>query len=264
MEAPSVVAREESAILGFPRGATLWGGPTTRGVQTMTTRTRPISATHCHAFVIAAAFVAAGVAAAAPSATASETTAAKSNADLYRDSIIAAAVKRPSYQKKLKPLDASKPRVKMITFHTKRSMPEGDANSVLQTRGIKTIKKTSGGKGEIQYDTWVSIPAESSKACKGAKDPVLALEQILGMPPVAGDWVLDEFEVAPKDIFRPCASSPDITTKQCDLTLPTEFKSKKEKEAVKAAQAFVFVQMWTSFNVDFPKPGYPFTGMGWT
>lgn len=190
--------------------------------------------------------------------------AAKSNNELYRASIAAAAVKRPSFQLKLKPIDASKSRVKVITLTYKRGQPVKPDHPFDQTRGRQTIEASSGDKGVLKYDTWVSQPSESAKACKGAKDPVLALEQILGMPPAAGDWELVQFEVAPKHIFRPCASSPDITTTKCDFALPTKFKSKKEKEAVEAAQAFVFAQMWTSFNVGFPSPGYPFTGMGWT
>lgn len=201
---------------------------------------------------------------AAPAAADVSSPTAKSNNELYRKSIADAAVKRPSFQLKLKPIDASQSRVKVITLTYKKGQPVKPDHPFDQTRGRQTIEASSGDKGVLKYDTWVSQPSESSKACKGAKDPVLALEQILGMPPAAGDWELVQFEVAPKHIFRPCASSPDITTTKCDFTLPTKFKSKKEKEAVEAAQAFVFAQMWTSFNVGFPSPGYPFTGMGWT
>lgn len=217
------------------------------------------------AAALVAAAVAAAVLPAAPAAADDlSAAAAKSNNELYRKSIADAAVKRPSFQLKLKPIDASQSRVKVITLTYKKGQPVKPDHPFDQTRGRQTIERASGGKGVLKYDTWVSQPSESAKACKGAKDPVLALEQILGMPPAAGDWELVQFEVAPKHIFRPCASSPDITTTKCDFALPTKFKSKKEKEAVQAAQAFVFAQMWTSFNVGFPSPGYPFTGMGWT
>ena len=201
---------------------------------------------------------------AAPAVADVASAAAKTNNELYRKSIADAAVKRPSFQLKLKPIDASQARVKVITLTYKKGQPVKGNHPFTHTRGLKTIEATSGDKGVLKFDTWVSQPSESSKACKGAKDPVLALEQILGMPPAAGDWELVQFEVAPEHIFRPCASSPDITTSKCDFALPTKFKSKKEKEAVEAVQAFVFAQMWSSFNVGFPSPGYPFTGMGWT
>lgn len=208
-----------------------------------------------------------GSAVTVPAAAAGDDPAAPSaedNAKIYRQSIAAAAVKRPSFRKTLKPIDASKPRVKVITLTYKKGQPvEGD-HPFNHTRGRKTIDRTPGNKGVLKYPTWVSLPSESAKACKGAKDPVLALEQILGMPPAAGDWELVEFEVAPRHIFRPCASSPDITATKCDFALPTKFKSDSEKKRVEEAQAFVFAQMWTSFNVAFPSPGYPFTGMGWT
>ena len=214
--------------------------------------------------LLAVAMVATLGAATLPAAADVASPAAESNSQLYRKSIADAAVKRPSFQLRLKPIDASQSRVKVITLTYKKGQPVKPDHPFDQTRGRQTIEAASGGKGVLKYDTWVSQPSESSKACKGAKDPVLALEQILGMPPAAGDWELVEFEVAPKHIFRPCASSPDITTTKCDFALPTRFKSKAEKEAVEAAQAFVFAQMWTSFNVGFPSPGYPFTGMGWT
>jgi|GEM_PF-1943920 len=219
-----------------------------------------------HPFAAAAVLAALAGAAlpAAPAAADVSSPAASNNNELYRKSIADAAVKRPSFQLKLDPIDASKARVKVITLTYKNGQPVKGNHPFDQTRGRQTIETTSGDTGVLKYDTWVSQPSESSKACKGAKDPVLALEQILGMPPAAGDWELVEFEVAPKHIFRPCASSPDITTTKCDFALPTKFKSKEERQAVEATQAFVFAQMWTSFNVGFPSPGYPFTGMGWT
>lgn len=215
-------------------------------------------------FLAGAAILAAIGGAALPAAADVSSATANTNNELYRKSIADAAVKRPSFQLKLKPIDASQARVKVITLTYKKGQPVKGNHPFSHTRGRKTIEATSGDKGVLKFDTWVSQPSESSKACKGAKDPVLALEQILGMPPAAGDWELVQFEVEPKHIFRPCASSPDITTSKCDFALPTKFKSKKEKEAVEAVQAFVFAQMWSSFNVGFPSPGYPFTGMGWT
>lgn len=190
--------------------------------------------------------------------------AGKTDQDHYRQAIFDAAVKKPSYDLKLKPIDATKSRIKVITLTYKDDSPIKPDHPFTSTKGSKTLAKQSGGKGVVQYDTWVSLPSESGKACKGAKDPVRALEQILGMPPAGGDWELVQFEVAPRHMFRPCASSPDITTKRCSFTLPTKFKSKDEKKAVEAAQAFVFAQIWNSDIRGFPSPGYPFTGMGWT
>lgn len=183
---------------------------------------------------------------------------------LYQESIIDSAVKRPSFQRTLTPIDAGQPQVTVVTLTTKQDDPVEPTSAVARSKGVLRLAKTAGGTGTLLTETWVSLPSESQPACKGAANPVLALEQLLGMPPADGDWELVQFSVAPDQIFRPCASGPDITTTQCSFTLPTQFSSPAQQQAVEETQLFVFGQMWTSYVAGFPDPGYPFTGMGWT
>jgi hypothetical protein len=183
---------------------------------------------------------------------------------IYQESIHDSAVKRPSFRRKLKPIDARLPKVTVITLKTKDDDPVDPRHPFPRTKGNLKLERKPGNTGVLLWETWVSLPSESRPACRGARDPVLALEQILGMPPVGGNWELVQFSVAPQHIFRPCASGPNITTRQCSFTLPTRFSSEAERRAVEETQLFVFGQMWSSYIAAFPEPGYPFTGMGWT
>ncbi|RXF74459.1 hypothetical protein [Hansschlegelia zhihuaiae] len=190
-------------------------------------------------------------------------TAAVSLEELYKSSIYDAAVKRRSFRRPLTPIDASLPKVTVVTLTTKSDDPV-EPTRFNVTKGVLKLDRKDGVSGVLLQPTWVSLPAESRPACKGARNPVLRLQQILGMPPVGGQWELVQFKVAPKHIFRPCGSGPDITTTECAFKLPTKFSSPEERRAVEKTQLFVFEQMWSSFIEGFPEPGYPFTGMGWT
>ena len=55
----------------------------------------------------------------------------------------------------------------MITLTYKKGQPVKPDHPFDQTRGRQTIERASGGKGVLKYDTWVSQPSESAKACKG-------------------------------------------------------------------------------------------------
>lgn len=178
-------------------------------------------------------------------------------AQLYRQAIYDAAVKRPSFQRTLTPIDPGRPEVTVVTLTTKTDDPVEPTAALASSRGVLRLKRNSDGTGKVLSATWVSLPSESRPACKGAQDPVLALEQLLGMPPAGGDWELVQFSVAPQHIFRPCASGPEIGTTQCSFDLPKRSSSPE-------SQIFVFGQMWSSYIADFENPGYPYTGMGWT
>ncbi|MGO4128627.1 hypothetical protein AB4Z01_29835 [Inquilinus sp. YAF38] len=185
-------------------------------------------------------------------------------AQLYRQAIYDSAVKRPSFQRKLTPIDAGLRQVTVVTLTTKTDDPIEPSDALAAPKGVLRLGRNTDSTGKVLSATWVSLPSESRPACKGAQDPVLALEQLLGMPPAGGEWELVQFSVAPEHVFRPCASGPDISTTQCSFALPTQFSSPAERRAVEETQLFVFGQMWNSYVADFPTPGYPFTGMGWT
>jgi len=155
--------------------------------------------------------------------------------DVYQKSIAAAAVKRPDYVRTLQPIDTSRPKVTVAHF---QPYPTIDTNRF----------------------TWVAQPDELRALCHGKPDPLLALQQALGLPPEKrNDERVFTFDVPPTDIFRPCASSPDITTKQCSVDLPVQ-----PIPAQAATEHFILKQMMDSYRSGFSSPGYPFTAMGWS
>jgi len=166
----------------------------------------------------------------------------------YEHSVYQAAVKQPVFAVRLKSIDPSRP-VAVITLT--RRMPVTDA-------------------GTLYGDTWVSQPSDLAPHCAGKEDAVLALEQTLGIPPdrTAEDHAarfLVRFTADPANIFRPCASSPDITTETCTFDLPKPAENEADRAKQQQGQLFVFAQMWNSYRTGFDgRAGYPFTGMGWT
>lgn len=155
--------------------------------------------------------------------------------DVYQRSIAAAAVKRPDYARPLQPIDASRPEVR-----------------VAHIQPYPTI--------DTSRFVWVTQPEELRALCTGRADPLLALQQALGLPPRArGDFRVFTFDVRPADLFRPCASGPEVTTTQCRLDLPA-----KPVPADAATEHFVLAQMMSSYRSGFNNPGYPFTAMGWS
>jgi hypothetical protein len=157
------------------------------------------------------------------------------SSDPYQASIAAAAVKRPDYVRALQPIDTSLPKVTVVHF-----------------QDYPTV--------DTKYFTWVTLPDALHAFCHGKPDPVLAIQQALGLPPEQRtDWRVFTFDVRPADMFRPCASSPDITTKQCAVDLP-----ERPIPAQAATEHFVLKQMLDSYRIGFTNHGYPFTGMGWS
>jgi hypothetical protein len=183
---------------------------------------------------------------------------------IYRQSIYDAAVKRRSFQRTLMPINDKLPKVTVVTLTAVGDDPVDPRHPFPVTKGLLKLERRPGNKGVLGEATWVSLPTESRPACRGDRDPRLRLQQILGMPPVGGRWQLVQFTVAPNQIFRPCASGSNITTRRCAFKLPTAFSSEMKRREIEEVQRFVFQQMWSSYAVDFPEPGYPFTGMGWT
>jgi hypothetical protein len=157
--------------------------------------------------------------------------------DLYQKSIAAAAVKRPDYARPLQPIDISRSEVTVAHI---QPYPSIDTNRF----------------------TWVTLPDALRELCHGRPDPLLAIQQALGLPPQKRDDIrVFTFGVRPADMFRPCASSPDITTTQCTVGL---LQSAPLTGTEKATEHFVLRQMMDSYRSGFESPGYPFTAMGWS
>jgi hypothetical protein len=101
---------------------------------------------------------------------------------------------------------------------------------------------------------WVALPDELRPFCKGKANPRLALQMALGLKPEDNDLKVFTLKVRPADLFRPCATSPDITSASCrkvlDGALPVE----------PGHAQFMTMQMASSYRPD----GYPFTAMGWS
>ena len=154
--------------------------------------------------------------------------------DAYQQSITLAAVKSPNYVRKLQKIDLSQSLVEVVHVQ-------------------------SGFTINPNKFVWVARRNELLPMCHGKADPLLAIQQALGLPPEArNDVRVFSFNVSPKDLFRPCASSPDIDTDQCAVDTPQETK------ADPVVEHFVLKQMMDSYRAGFDRPGYPFTAMGWS
>ena len=186
----------------------------------------------------------------------------------YNDALAASAIKRPEYQRELATLDTAK--VQVVTF----GKPLSDSS-------------------EREFDIWVALKTQLQDACAGAVDPVLALQQILGLPPgAASGRVVSEFSISPDGLFRPCASNTDVSETSCGFDIPkppaklpaetpespgtNDDLPRMYNELVDAHERLYFFanQMWSSYRMGFPRDGagpsdypysgYPFTGMGWS
>ncbi len=111
---------------------------------------------------------------------------------------------------------------------------------------------------------WVSVPAQLRALCRGKADPVLAIQQVLGLPPQPTPsrpdhrWQMVTFELPRSALFRPCPGGTDPDATQCH---PSQVPAEMDAEA----QRFLLEQMWSSWHSGFGgAQGYPFTGMGWS
>jgi len=133
--------------------------------------------------------------------------------------------------------------------------------------------------------TWVAPARELRQRCNAKpdskreakrdrpkRDRVLALEQILGLPPLKNpkpghEWRVYVFDVEARDLFRPCPGGLDPASpadkprcrlsSDVDPTLDPEFAT------------FLLQQWWSAHRATVepgndPELGYPWTGMGWT
>jgi hypothetical protein len=111
---------------------------------------------------------------------------------------------------------------------------------------------------------WVSVPAQLQALCRGKPDAVLAIQQVLGLPPQPTPsrpdhrWQVVTFQVPRSALFRPCPGGTDPDATQCH---PSQVPTELDPEATR----FLLEQMWSSWRSGFHgQPGYPFTGMGWS
>jgi hypothetical protein len=125
----------------------------------------------------------------------------------------------------------------------------------------------------LQRYTWVSLPDQLHQLCRGKPDPVLAIQEILGLRPAAApsrpdhQWQVVTFTVPRQWIFRPCPGGTDISAPSCAAG---DVSNTLDADTTR----FLLRQLWTSDRVGFmrkgddgrvtPDVGYPFTGMGWS
>jgi hypothetical protein len=164
----------------------------------------------------------------------------------YDASIHSAAVRDPGFSVPLRPIDGGLATVEVATF-TEWGVPASP----------------------LQRYTWVSLPAQLAELCRGKPDPVLAIQQILGLPPAAmpsrpdHQWQVVRFSVPRAAIFRPCPGGTDIAAPRCSAgTVAPGLDD--------ATARFFLDQIWSSNRTGFtradggPDYGYPYTGMGWS
>jgi hypothetical protein len=177
--------------------------------------------------------------------------------ELYEQAIYDSAVKRPSFNRLLMPIPASEAYVTVQTLRTKELPVEDPSPFGPRERDLLRLKRINAERGVLLGNIFVALPKEARRLCKGAADPLLALQQGLGLPPKSDpDYRIVRFRVPRADMFRPCTSGPDVGAPRCAFDIPQDLDP--------AHRAFMIAQMWTSYRTGFDWPGYPFTGMGWT
>jgi hypothetical protein len=177
----------------------------------------------------------------------------------YKRAIVAAAVKRPDYQRTLTAIESTGPALRVATFRTPRELtPE-----VLAKR---------------DFDIWVSLSDEIRQACTGAPNPARKIQEVFGLPPAAAkSKVMTEFEVPRDGLIRPCVAGGDLASTRCEIDFTK--LSTDEADPAKLKDDYdrlklVARQMWDSYRIgfardgvspsDYPYTGFPFTGMGWS
>ncbi|MDR3518487.1 MAG: hypothetical protein P4M00_22045 [Azospirillaceae bacterium] len=166
---------------------------------------------------------------------------------LYEDSIRAAAVRQPDWNVPLRALGDG-PTVTVGTF---TAYPNLDT---------------------VNYYVWVSVPAQLWELCRRKPDPVLAIQQILGLPPQADPgagkaWHLFLFQVPRTSLFRPCPGGvdPDAPAEAPRCRAGNSLDPQLDPET----QRFLLNQYWTAHHASVTVAGrtsygYPWTAMGWT
>jgi len=171
---------------------------------------------------------------------------AASEQRLYEQSIKEASVRGPGWDTPLWPLSDGP-----------ESMSTFTEDAVLDTHTLYV---------------WVAPTREVWQMCHGKRDPVLALQQILGLPPqknpqTGNEWHMFVFEIYVRDLFRPCPGGVDreapANRPRCSLS--SDLDPMLDAEFTQ----FLLQQWWSSHRATVeqgrdPELGYPWTGMGWT
>ncbi len=123
----------------------------------------------------------------------------------------------------------------------------------------------------VTQHNWVAATAEVRSRCAGASDPVLFLEELLGLPPqlTASEgkrWHVYTFQIPQNAMFRPCPGGVDGSVPDKPRCLAG---SSLNPHLDQATSRFLLQQFWYAHraailgggNLEF---GYPWTGMGWT
>jgi hypothetical protein len=173
-------------------------------------------------------------------------------AELYRQSIMDAAVVSPAKVTPLLPLPAAE-QVSVISWVTDNRIPCTGTNSCDYVTG--------------DYRVWVTLSGEVQEQCRQwhlRGDALRArLEQLLGLPPGSPVQYRKTAFVAmlvpAKSLQRACLGVDDSNLQQPVCTLDVRASTPAE------LQQFVMQQMAGSYLVDNPQaPGYPFTRLGYT
>ncbi|MDY6950972.1 MAG: hypothetical protein SWE60_05630 [Thermodesulfobacteriota bacterium] len=105
-------------------------------------------------------------------------------------------------------------------------------------------------------DTWVTTVPELKEFYEEIRlsvdDPMLRVEQVLGLPKNSAKEWFAELWVHPRDLFRPCPDS-EITDSACELTFP--------HSATAEYMDWFNDQIIASY---FQEPTYPWTRLGYT
>jgi hypothetical protein len=168
----------------------------------------------------------------------------------YENAIREAVVRRPEFAVPLRSISSDRAMVSVATF-TEWGVP-----STPLTR-----------------NTWVSLPEQLHELCHGKPDSILAIQQILGLPPMPTpsrpdhQWAVVMFTVPRDKIFRPCPGGTDIAAPRCSA----EGVASNLNDTM---TRFFLSQIWNSDRIGFTTQGngtvsfqdfgYPFTGMGWS
>ncbi|KAK47811.1 hypothetical protein BG58_40930 [Caballeronia jiangsuensis] len=161
----------------------------------------------------------------------------------YARSIEQAAVRKPGMRVPLMPI-VDDP-VQVVTFSSRSPV---DA----QNRIVNYV--------------WVSQPAELIAFCRRSLDPLLTVQQALGLPPYRSANEMQNSKayvllVRKADLFRPCVSGTDVSAPACELSPP---EAQLGQQTDNDDRRFVNTQLWGAHKNGFTEIGYPFTGMGWT
>jgi hypothetical protein len=163
----------------------------------------------------------------------------------YENAIEAAAVRGPGWDAPLWPVPAGSVSVSTFT-----------EDAVLDIRTLYV---------------WVGATQEIWQKCKQRRDPVLRLQELLGLPPQpqpkpGNQWHFFVFDIDSRDLIRPCPGGEDnalAALPKCRLG--SDLDPQLDAELTK----FLLQQWWLAHRATVergrdPELGYPWTGMGWT